>query len=272
VNAFLVGSYVALWVLVVVLAAAVLALYNHFGAMYFSSKEGRAQQGPAPGTRLEAFSVRTLDDVEVTVAARRPALLLLASTDCPECGKLTSPLQRVAEEEAGRLDVVVLCGGPRGRVVEWARDHALGSPLHVVYDKNFRRAGDLGVGITPFLVGVDAHGTVQTRGWARFGRVGYAALFGFALGTGVLTVVPSAALYALLALAWSAPAWWQTYALVLAFASARAAMVPLLTARSMRTRVHPGLHSDRLRDAMARVGAVEATLAVLLALELLLLR
>jgi hypothetical protein len=164
VNAFLVGSYVALWVLVVVLAAAVLALYNHFGAMYFTSKEGRAQQGPALGTRLEAFSVRTLEGAEVSVATRRPALLLLAATDCPECGKLAAPLQRVAEEEAGRLDVVVLCGGPRGRVLEWARARAAAPPLHVVHDKNFRRAGDLGVGITPFLVGVDAQGEVRTKG------------------------------------------------------------------------------------------------------------
>src|SRR5690349_12610895 len=43
------------------------------------------------------------------------------------------------------------------------------------------------------------------REWARFGAAGHAACFGFALGTGVMTLLPSAAFYALLAAAEAAP-------------------------------------------------------------------
>lgn len=161
-NGFFLASYVALWVLVVVLAVAVLALYNHFGAMYLSSREGRATQGPAIGTRPAGFTATALDGRELVVPSGRPLLMLLASTDCPECAKLKSPLQSAAVEHAGELDVVVLCGGPPARVSEWAR--GLESPVRVVADRNFRRAAALGVGITPFVLGLDGDGVVRTRG------------------------------------------------------------------------------------------------------------
>lgn len=161
-NGFFLVSYVALWALVVVLAVAVLALYNHFGAMYFSSREGRAGQGPELASRPAPFTVAALDGSEVAVPSGRPALLLLASTDCPECGKLIGPLQELASRRAGELDVAVLCGGPVSRVAGWAR--GLEAPLRVVADRNFRRAAALGVGITPFLVGLDGDGVVRTKG------------------------------------------------------------------------------------------------------------
>lgn len=161
-NGFLIGSYVALWVLVLVMAAAILALFHHFGTMYLSSREGRATQGPAIESRLAPFEATALDGTAVVVPSGRPALLLLASTDCPECGKLIAPLQRLAEIRFGELDVVVLCGGRRMGVAEWAG--ALGSPVRVVADRNFRRAAAMGVGITPFVVGVDGQGFVRARG------------------------------------------------------------------------------------------------------------
>jgi len=161
-NGLFLASYVALWVLVVVLAVAVLALYNHFGAMYLSSRQGRAQQGPALGDRPAAFVATALDGRELALPSGRPALLLLASTDCPECEKLKSPLQSAALAHAGELDVVVLCGGPHARVAEWAR--GLDPAVLVAADRNFRRAAALGVGITPFVLGLDGDGVVRTRG------------------------------------------------------------------------------------------------------------
>lgn len=161
-NAFLVGSYVALWVLVVVLAAAVLALYNHFGTMYLTSHEGRETQGPAVGSVLAAFSATDLQGRAVSVPSARPALVVLASVDCPECRRLRAPLQRLAASRDGELDVVVLCSGQRSQVTAWAS--AMDGPVHVIQDKNYRRAGAMGVGITPFMVGVDGDGVVQARG------------------------------------------------------------------------------------------------------------
>lgn len=165
-NGFFLASYAALWVLVVVLVVALLALYNHFGSMYLSSREGRAQQGPTLGAAAPAFSAAALDGGEVRLPSGRPALLLLASTDCPECARLAGPLRETAERHGERLDVVVLCGGPQQRVLAWAAERGLARDprVRVVPDRNFRRAADLRVGITPFLVGVDGRGVVRTKG------------------------------------------------------------------------------------------------------------
>jgi hypothetical protein len=105
------------------------------------------------------------------------------------------------------------------------------------------------------------------REWARFGTTGYAALFGLALGTGVATLLPSPAFYAVLAAGLAAPAWWQAVVLLLGFGAARAGLVPLLTARSVRRRLPPPLDSDRLREAMARLGFLEVALLACLAVE-----
>ena len=161
-NAFLVGSYVALWVLVVVLPVAVLALYNHFGRMYLTSHQGRETQGPQIGAVVPSLQATDLRGRAVAVPSGRPALLLLASTDCPECRRLRAPLQRLAASRAGELDVVVLCSGQRSQVTEWAS--AMDAAVHVIQDKNYRRASAMGVGITPFVVGVDGDGVVQARG------------------------------------------------------------------------------------------------------------
>lgn len=110
------------------------------------------------------------------------------------------------------------------------------------------------------------------REWARLGAAGHAACFGFALGTGVATLLPSAAFYALLAAAEAAPSRLQTYALLLTFGAARSVMVAVLTARSVHRGVHPVAGIDRLRDAMARLGGAEAVLLTTLGIELLLLR
>jgi AhpC/TSA family len=171
VNSFLIGSYAALWVLVVVLAVALLALYNHFGQMYLTSHAGREEQGPTVGSVLDGFTAADLQGRRVSVPGGRPALVLLASTDCPECRRLRAPLQQLAIDRQASLDVVVLCSGQRSQVAEWAA--GMGGPVHVIQDKNYRRASAMGVGITPFVVGVDAGGVVQARGLLN-GREGLA--------------------------------------------------------------------------------------------------
>ena len=161
-SPFLVGSYIALWVLCVAQALALLALYNHFGRLWFSSREGREKQGPAIGERIQPFTVRTLDGRDVAVPSARPVLLLLASTDCPECRRLREPLGRMARARAGELDVVVVCAGDRRAVAEWAAD--VDPAVHVAADMNYRRASALRVGITPYFIGAAADGTVRTKG------------------------------------------------------------------------------------------------------------
>jgi len=107
------------------------------------------------------------------------------------------------------------------------------------------------------------------REWARFGPTGYAAAFGLVLGTGVVTMMPSAALYAMLATAEAAPAWWQTFLLLLAFGATRALMVVVLTARSARRGRHPVESMAWIARVTTRVATIEALLAAALGTEVL---
>jgi hypothetical protein len=107
------------------------------------------------------------------------------------------------------------------------------------------------------------------RAWARLGPTGYAAAFGFALGAGVVTMMPSAALYALLGAAQAAPVWWQSFALLLTFGSTRALLTVLLTARSARRGTHPVERMDWVSQVGAHAATVEAFLAAALGIEVL---
>lgn len=104
------------------------------------------------------------------------------------------------------------------------------------------------------------------REWARLHPTGYAAAFGVVLGTGVLTVLPSAALYALLAVAQSAPAWWQCLAVLLTFGAARAGFTAILTMRSVTGSTHPIAHVRGMHARAARAVPLEVGLTVMLGL------
>jgi hypothetical protein len=103
--------------------------------------------------------------------------------------------------------------------------------------------------------------------WARFGHTGHAALFGLALGAGVVTLLPSAGWYALLAVAQAAPPWWAAFAVLLSFGAARGALVPLLTDWSARTGAHPVTRIDALGRMAQRLVGVEMLLLAALAVE-----
>jgi hypothetical protein len=102
------------------------------------------------------------------------------------------------------------------------------------------------------------------RSWARFGHSGFAALFGLALGAGFVTVLPSAGWYGVVAAAQAGAPAWTAFAVLLAFGVARAAMVPVLTVRSMRDGAHPVARIGALATAQRRLRPVEMLLLVAL--------
>jgi hypothetical protein len=103
------------------------------------------------------------------------------------------------------------------------------------------------------------------RSWARFGRP-YAAIFGFALGTGILTALPSVSFYTLLTwgLAASWPATWSVFVL---FALARA--TPLFIAAIPSAERDPIRLVGGGRNLAAALAPVEGFLLLALAVILL---
>jgi hypothetical protein len=152
-------SYVLLWVLVAVTAMAVFALYHHFGQMYLSTGEGRADQGPAEGTELRRIEVADLSGVPVLLPLRgTAALVIFTSTTCPVCERLRLDLITIARE----LPVVVFCHGTPRAVRVWAGE--LADTASVVADPRFRLAVRYEVGATPFGIAVGTDRVVRARG------------------------------------------------------------------------------------------------------------
>ncbi len=157
-----IASYIALWILVLVLTVGVVALYHHFGEMYLTSRDGRAAQGPEVGNMLKR-------SVRETVAGKRlelpvvglPSLILFADTTCRLCGNLRPDFRRFVDEQH-EVDLVVVCGGPEDAVREWST--GLAEVVPVIPDAAHRLSVRYRVGMTPYLVAVDGEGVVRAKG------------------------------------------------------------------------------------------------------------
>ena len=154
-------SYVVLWVLVVVEFVAIFALYNHFGQMALSSREGRVQQGPPEGLTLKQSDLSDVRGRTVTLPLDVASLVLFTSIDCQPCKKL---LPHIDALSAARDDVkvVVICKGQDDEVEKWAAP--LDPGIVLIADPEHQISSRYGIGVTPFCVVTDASGVVQGKG------------------------------------------------------------------------------------------------------------
>jgi hypothetical protein len=155
-------SYIVLWILVVTQGIALFALYHHFGVMYLNSREGRERQGPPQDEPLKRSRLEDIQKKHLDIPVRnRAALIVFAATTCGLCSEIRPDLRRFAlgHEE---LETIVVCGGRPDAVRVWATE--LAEAAHVVPDPGHRISAKYKVGVTPFLVGIDAQGTVRVKG------------------------------------------------------------------------------------------------------------
>jgi hypothetical protein len=153
-------SYIALWILVVVQAAGLLALYHHFGQMYLSSPAGRVDQGPDLGSSAE---VRELADVDGDPIAfpPSPSIVVFADTECRTCAALKPTLAEFGFDT--EIDLVVVCAGDSAEfVAAWAA--AIPEPIRVVADVRRKLSTQMRVGVTPYLLAFDGAGRVCDKG------------------------------------------------------------------------------------------------------------
>lgn len=161
-SGLLLVTYVALWLLVVVEAVAIFALYQHFGQMYLSSRDGRASQGPALGTNLKQVAVRDIYGQELSLPAIEvPSLILFASTTCSLCRKLLPDLESLVRTHSD-FKALMVCAGNRDAVRSWVK--GIDAGLAVIADPGYAIAARYGVAFTPFCIACDERGTVRAKG------------------------------------------------------------------------------------------------------------
>jgi methylamine dehydrogenase accessory protein MauD len=164
----LIVSNLLLWIVVVALAAAVVALMRQVGVLHervapagaLLGAEGPRVGEPAPVLELEDWSGRSL-----RIGAADPGgagtLLLFVSPSCPVCKGLLPVARSVCAGEPLRLRLVLASDGPRAEHEAFVREHDLEREAYVL-------STALGlawqVARLPHAVLIDAAGIVRARG------------------------------------------------------------------------------------------------------------
>jgi len=164
----LIVSNIALWVVVVVLAALVMALMRQIGVLHervapagaLMPAAGLAVGAAAPVLQLTDWSgaLRTVGGVDPEGKA---TLLLFVSPTCPVCKTLLGIAFSMQRRERAWLRLVLASDGPRADHDAFVRTHGLDAHPYLL-------STHLGltyqVGKLPYAVLIDADGTLRARG------------------------------------------------------------------------------------------------------------
>jgi methylamine dehydrogenase accessory protein MauD len=161
-------SHVLLWMLVLVLGVAVLALARQVGVLHERIAPMGAlmmDSGPKVGELAPAFTLKALGGETVTLgaeAARRiGTLLFFLSPTCPVCKKLLPVLKSLRETERGRMEIVLASDGDMTEHLAYRQAQGIEAFPYVLSTElgmTFR------IGKLPYAVLLDAGGTVRAKG------------------------------------------------------------------------------------------------------------
>lgn len=163
----LVVSNIVLWIVVLALLLAVLALARQVGILYERVAPMGAlmlDHGPKVGEMAPSFRLQSLGGAGLAVGsagAKKSQLLFFLSPTCPVCKKLLPVLKSIRTVEAKWLDVVLASDGDLVEHTEFYRKAGLTEFPYVL-------SSELGmafkVGKLPYAVLVGDDGRVRAKG------------------------------------------------------------------------------------------------------------
>lgn len=163
----LVVSNIILWIVVLALLLAVLALARQVGILYERIAPMGAlmlDHGPKVGDMAPVFSLESLGGVSLAVGpagSKRSQLLFFLSPTCPVCKKLLPVLKSIRTVEGEWLDIVLASDGDRPEHIEFYRKAGLTEFPYVL-------STELGmafkVGRLPYAVLIGDDGRVRAKG------------------------------------------------------------------------------------------------------------
>ena len=164
----LLASHLALWGVVLALAATVLALARQIGVLHeriapvgaLALGSGPKVGEAAPRVAVATLSGTTLGLGDASQEGRSTCLFFLSPT-CPICKTLLPALHSVIAREDPTLRLVYASDGPLDEHRSFAREHGLDAASYVL-------STELGlahrVGKLPYAVLVDAAGVIRAQG------------------------------------------------------------------------------------------------------------
>jgi methylamine dehydrogenase accessory protein MauD len=161
-------SNAALWVLVLVLSAVVLALVRQVGVLHERIAPAGAlvlRGGPAVGEPAPVLEVADLEGRAYRLGSAREdgrsTLLLFVSPSCPVCKTLLPAVKSSRKDERAWMDVILASDGDASAQREFVRAQGLDGIPYVV-------SAALGlayqVGRLPFAALLDEQGILRARG------------------------------------------------------------------------------------------------------------
>ncbi|MGQ0619592.1 MAG: thioredoxin-like domain-containing protein [Panacagrimonas sp.] len=165
-NEALIVSQVILWVVVLALGIAVLALARQVGVLYERVAPAGALAMNASlkvGSRVPTMRVQTLagTSLEVGAASERARLMFFLSPDCPVCKKLLPVLRSVARDERKAVELILASDGEIAEHREFVRKEHL-EPYSYVLSETLGRT--FGVSKLPYAVLLKEDGTIASFG------------------------------------------------------------------------------------------------------------
>jgi len=163
-QTLVIGSYILLWVIVILLSLALFILYSHVGRRLLSSREGHALQGPDLETRITPQVLADLDGVRRTIGgpSAKPTLVLYLSITCAPCRELIDAIPEAIQRFGEEIQTIVIVRGDPLQVMEMTA--RLPSDVIVCADN----AGDLittyRIMVTPFGLSLDRRGVLRYKG------------------------------------------------------------------------------------------------------------
>jgi methylamine dehydrogenase accessory protein MauD len=167
-EAALIASNIALWLLVAVLCVAVIALTRQIGVLYERVAPAGALmmgQGPKVGEVAPALELEDLEGRSLQIGGKsatgRSTLVFFLSPSCPVCNSLIPVLKSMRRDEASWLDIVLASDGERDQQAAFIEAKQLAEFRYVL-------STELGmtyqVGRLPFAVLIDQEGVLRAKG------------------------------------------------------------------------------------------------------------
>lgn len=163
----LVISSVLLWVVIVILAIAVLALARQIGILHTRLAPAGAlmtSAGPKVGELAPELEIDDINQGRLKIGGQRQKaqLILFVSPTCPICKTLVPTARALARSERGRLDVAFASdGGDVEQHRRYVADMGMGSHPYVV---SLELGMRFEVGKLPYAVLIGADGVLRSKG------------------------------------------------------------------------------------------------------------
>ena len=161
-------SNALLWILLIALGAAVVALTRQVGILHERLAPVGAlsiQRGPEVGEHAPVLEVVDLAGNPVRIGGEDPlglrTLLFFLSPTCPVCETLLPTLRRVVADEAPRFRLLLASDGDPAEHEGFLRDHGIDRTGYVLSTELGMR---LEVAKVPYAVLIDERGIVRAKG------------------------------------------------------------------------------------------------------------